>query len=198
MINTNDIKFLTNGYALQTHEAFITAANKEFLAEVVSDKYGEQAVIKGVQTYTKSVDENQLIEIKDNLVETEFNPRVRRCGVIARKIGQYRMYTTDGKKTVATMLQIDDNHVIKYYEPNEYNAAEQPNIKNLKKFGCVLVGAGSADPSLFTKEYCGLFKDSGVIPKRILGRFFVTPDAKLSPGINLDLFIYMYEQRNHF
>lgn len=156
------------------------------MAEVVSDKYGAPAVIKGVQSFTKSVDEKTLVEIKDKLVETEFNARTRRCGLIARKIGIMPMWMNDGKKIVTTMLQVDDNHVIRYYGPEEYNPAQMPNVKNLKKMGCVLVGAGSADPSSFTKEYCGLFKDSGVIPKRILGRFFVTQNAKLLPGINFD------------
>lgn len=94
---------------------------------------------------------------------------------------------SDGTKISTTMLQVDDNHVIKYYAPDEYVPAQQPRIKNIGKFGCILVGAGSADPSLFTKEYCGLFKESGVMPKRYLGRFLVTPSAALLPGTPLNI-----------
>lgn len=157
------------------------------MAEVVSDKYGVPDLIKGVPSYTKSVDEKQLIDIKDKLVESEFHPRIRRCGVIAKKIGLMRMWQSNGKRIVTTMLQVDDNHVIRYYEPNEFNPARKRRVKDPTRLGCILVGAGSADPSLFTKEYCGLFKESGVIPKRVLGRFLVTPNAKLSPGISIIL-----------
>ena len=41
----------------------------------------------------------------------------------------------------------------------------------------VVVGSGSTDPQRFTKDYCGLFTDSGVMPKRHLGRFPVTGNA---------------------
>lgn len=44
------------------------------------------------------------------------------------------------------------------------------------------MGADGCDPSEFTKEYCGIFKNSGVIPKRHLARFFISPDAFIPPG----------------
>jgi large subunit ribosomal protein L3 len=37
----------------------------------------------------------------------------------------------------------------------------------------------------FTKEYCGLFKDSGVMPTKILGRFLISPEAAIQPGTPL-------------
>lgn len=54
----------------------------------------------------------------------------------------------------------------------------------------MLVGAESTDPSKLTKEYCGLFKDSGVMPKKILSRFLISPTAALMPGtpLNVDHF----------
>lgn len=148
---------------------------------MLNDRFGVPTLIRGVQTYPKSVDES-LIEVKQTEKNSEWNKFQRRCGLIARKIGVVPIWRKDGSKISTTMLQIDDNHVIKYFEPNEYNPAQMPRVKNIQKFGCLLVGAGSADPSLFTKEYCGLFKDSGVMPKRHLGRFLVTPNAKLLPG----------------
>lgn len=36
-----------------------------------------------------------------------------------------------------------------------------------------------------TKEYSGVFKESGVIPKRILRRFIISPEAALQPGTPL-------------
>lgn len=46
----------------------------------------------------------------------------------------------------------------------------------------MLLGAEVTDPTTLTKEYCGLFKDSGVLPKKHLARFFVSPDAVLPLG----------------
>jgi len=56
----------------------------------------------------------------------------------------------------------------------------------------------------FTKEYCGLFKDSGVAPTNLLTRFLISPEAALQPGTPLsalhfkvgdyiDVFGYSYE-----
>lgn len=109
-------------------------------------------------------------------------------------------------------FQVIDNHVIKYTPAEEHftRIHKQPIIKN--KLGCLLVGAESIDPQYvckssnflwtefencrtfylaycndfqFTKEYCGLFNDSGVMPKRQLMRFFITPNAALQPGTKL-------------
>lgn len=50
-----------------------------------------------------------------------------------------------------------------------------------------MVGAESTDPSMLTKEYCGLFKDSGVMPKKILARFIISPSSALQPGTPLNV-----------
>lgn len=80
-----------------------------------------------------------------------------------------------------------DNHVIKYYSPEEYNPPRKRIERIYNKRACLLLGAESADPTLFTKEYCGIFKDSGVIPKKYLSRFFVSPDAALPPGTPISI-----------
>lgn len=148
---------------------------------MLNDQFGVPKLIKGIQTYPKSVNES-LVNV-EKIEQQDWNKLQRRCGLIGRKIGVVPMWRKDGSKMMTTMLQIDDNHVIKYFDPSQYNPAQAPRVKNLKKFGCLLVGAGSTDPSLFTKEYCGLFKDSGVMPKRHLGRFLITPGAELLPGL---------------
>lgn len=50
-----------------------------------------------------------------------------------------------------------------------------------------MVGAESTDPTMLTKDYCGLFKDSGVMPKKVLSRFIVSPTAQLLPGTPLNV-----------
>ena len=77
--------------------------------------------------------------------------------------------------------------MIKYIPPNEYEPTQKPRVKNVKKFGCLVVGAECTDPSLLTKEYCGLFQESGVMPTKILSRFLVTDDARLNPATPLNV-----------
>ncbi|XP_060518564.1 large ribosomal subunit protein uL3m [Cylas formicarius] len=146
-------------------DELITAENKTFLKEIVEDKMieatkNESPMISGI----------------------DWNPRFQRTGVLAKKIGIYPMWMKNGTKMLTTLLQILDNHVIKYYSPEEYDQPRKRPTKIYNKKGCLLLGAEATDPSMFTKEYCGLFKDSGVIPKRYLARFFISPDAALPLG----------------
>lgn len=86
------------------------------------------------------------------------------------------------------------------------------------KYGALVVGAESADPQevcvrlyncwykyltggpfnyilviicfQFTKNYCGLFRDSGLPPKRKLARFLISPQAVLPAGTPLTAMHY--------
>lgn len=84
-------------------------------------------------------------------------------------------------------MKILDNHVIKYYAPDEFDPPRKRSERVYTKKGCLLLGAEGADPSTFTREYCGLFKESGVIPKKFVGRFFVSPDAVIPIGTLLNV-----------
>lgn len=171
----------------------MTKENKEFLSEVLHDRHGLPTIVNGVYTYPKSVigeNENSLLKMKQ-IEPKEFNSKSRRCGLLARKIGVVPLWKKNGTRILTTMLQVDDNHVIRYIPPEEYVARQrQETWKENGKFACLLVGASSCDPSLFTKAYCGLFAKSGVLPKRHLSRFNITPDAELLPGTPLNV--------NHF
>ena len=46
-------------------------------------------------------------------------------------------------------------------------------------FGVQTVGALSCDPQRFSNEYSGLFTKAGILPKRKLTRYFVTPNAAI-------------------
>ncbi|XP_055913794.1 39S ribosomal protein L3, mitochondrial [Eupeodes corollae] len=167
------------------HDDNITPENKVFVKEIIHDTFGPPAIIKGVQTYDQT---NKLSLLKaEEQVNVEWTPQVRRTGLLARKIGQYPLWLKNGRRIRTTLLQVVDNHVIKYVPPEEYQPTRVPKVTNIKKFGCLLVGAESADPSLLTKEYCGLFKDSGVMPKKNIARFLVTPSAAINPGTRLDV-----------
>ncbi|EDV46966.1 uncharacterized protein LOC6550649 [Drosophila erecta] len=158
----------------------MTAENKQFINEVGTDNFGVPAVKKDNLVKTAEPSANEAV----------WTPNLRRCGVIARKIGQYPLWLKNGERIRTTLLQIADNHVIKYIPPEEYLPAQVPKIANLHKRGCILVGSETTNPALLTKEYAGIFRNSGVLPKKNLARFIVSPEAQLEAGTPLSV--------NHF
>jgi len=159
----------------------LTLENKQFLDEVVSDRLQ-------VQRQCRQTSSPLLVE---PWALGERQERSRRTGVIAQKIGVYPHYTKGGVKFLTTLLQVVDNHVIKYHSPEEYAETEQgkkrfrKQLKLTGRMGCLVVGAESSDPRLYTKDYCGLFNEAGVLPKKKLSRFFITGDAAIQPGTPL-------------
>lgn len=169
------------------HDEMLTPENTAFVKEVLHTKYGPAAVIKGVLTYNQSQNQN-LIQTEE-LPPVKWEPGLKRTGVIAKKIGQYPLWKKDGTKIRTTLLQVIDNHVIRYIPPEEFHPQNEPKTMRYwkKPYGCLLVGAQSCDPSIFTKDYCGLFNGSGVLPKQHLCRFIVSPEARLLPGTPLNV-----------
>ncbi|ENN76192.1 hypothetical protein HUJ04_002338 [Dendroctonus ponderosae] len=151
-------------------EENLTQENRDFLAEIVDDKL-KQCTEKSKQIVTSPV---------------PWTPKLQRTGVIAKKIGIYPLWLKNGTRIQTTLLQVLDNHVIRYYTPEEYEPVQQLRPRVYNKKGCLLVGAELGDPSTFTREYCGLFKESGVLPTKLLGRFFVSPDASLPQGTTIN------------
>lgn len=148
----------------------------------MSDRYGAPTIVNGITKYPLGAnDDSILIKLKE-MNEKNWTKTTRRSGVIARKIGNVPLWTKDGKKILTTMLQVEDNHVIKYIPPGDFHPTQIPKHVELNKFGCLLIGACGTDPSMFTKAYCGIFENSGVAPKKYLGRFIITPNAALLPG----------------
>ncbi|VUZ52486.1 unnamed protein product [Hymenolepis diminuta] len=128
----------------------------------------------------------------------------QRCGLVGLKLGIYPMWTKDGRKVNCTILQIPDNHAMRYVPPSDLDKylslkdprgywltnRHVPSWVNQRRWGLQLVGAMSADPAEFTPEWCGLFTSLGIPPKRKISRFLVSPDAALEPGTPLTI--------NHF
>uniref|UniRef100_A0A1B6D6R8 Large ribosomal subunit protein uL3m n=2 Tax=Clastoptera arizonana TaxID=38151 RepID=A0A1B6D6R8_9HEMI len=164
------------------HNENLTQENKEFVKEIVHDKFGPPAIISGISTY-------QINSPLKNapLSKGDWKPKTRRTGLIGRKIGIYPMWDKNGKIIWTTLVQIVDNHVVKYTPPEEYVPTPSPKLKYREnnRYGCLLVGAESVDPQCYTKEYSGLFAKAGLMPKRVLGRFFISPEAAIQPGTPL-------------
>ncbi|XP_049869462.1 39S ribosomal protein L3, mitochondrial [Pectinophora gossypiella] len=157
-------------------EDMLTQENKQFVEEVLQDRLSAQATL-----------ESPLAKAEPQ-AEAIWTPYTRRTGVIARKIGNYPLWSKDGKKMHTTLLQVVDNHVIKYIPPQELNPMlERKPVyrEHGRKLGCLLVGAETVDPTTVTKDYCGLFNAVGMLPKKHLFRFFVSPSAVLPTGTPL-------------
>ncbi|XP_043067287.1 large ribosomal subunit protein uL3m isoform X2 [Drosophila bipectinata] len=160
----------------------ITSENKVFINQLVRDNYSEPDVFQNF-----NIDEQNLMNAEASFSPSIVNSQNRRCGTIARKIGEYPLWLNNGEKIRTTLLQIMDNHIISYIPPEKYSPAHFPNVHNFNKFGCLLVGAGNVNPVWLTKEYSGIFQESKVMPKKILARFLVSPEAALQPGTVLNV-----------
>ncbi|XP_014478809.1 PREDICTED: 39S ribosomal protein L3, mitochondrial-like [Dinoponera quadriceps] len=156
----------------------LTEDSKEFLQEVIQDKYGLLHAEPGMNPSPLKLDPIEPV--------TKWVPGMKRTGLIAKKIGVYPLWLKNGTRVTSTLLQVVDNEVVKYIPPEKfYPVIGKKPIQIKKRLGCLVVGAENIDPQLITKEYSGIFKDSGVIPKRILRRFMISPKAALQPGTPL-------------
>nr|CAG4650205.1 EOG090X07HN [Sida crystallina] len=151
---------------LQKPSEPITRENQSFIQEVVQDKYSQISPIKGLE-----------------VAQSSWDVKTARTGVIAKNIGRYPLWKKDGTKVLCTLLQVLDNHVIKYIPPEEYAQSivgrKRPSTRRPK--GCLVVGAEATNPEKFTKQYCQLFAESGLMPKKRLARFLITSNAVLPP-----------------
>ncbi|KAL0118596.1 hypothetical protein PUN28_009341 [Cardiocondyla obscurior] len=154
----------------------LTNDNQQFLNEVVQDTYVSPTI-------------NTNSPLKEDPIEptVEWKVGMQRTGLIAKKIGIYPLWLKNGKKVSSTLLQIVDNEVVKYIPPEKFFPviSKTPSIQVKNRRGCLIIGAENIDPQLITKEYYGIFNDTGVQPKRILRRFIVSREAALQPGTPL-------------
>lgn len=157
----------------------LTKDNQEFLKEVTQDKYDSPNVEYGMNNSPLKIDPIEPV--------TKWRPGLRRTGLIAKKIGVYPLWLKNGKKVSSTLFQIVDNEVVKYMPPEKFYPVKSSKapIQIKRRRGCLVVGAENIDPQKITKEYYGIFNNAGVMPKRILRRFIISPEAALQPGTPL-------------
>lgn len=145
----------------------ISPENVQFIKQVVEENYKDSPLkVKPVE-------------------RVEWNPLIRRSGVLCRKIGVHPQYTLNGERIMGTLLQVCDNHIIKCFDKTEYAKTKEGAEKGYGKFGCVVVGGENLDPMKLTASYIGLFTESGVHPKRKLARFRISQQSLLEPGTPL-------------
>lgn len=79
----------------------MTQENREFIKEIVHDKYGPPAIISGISTYQVN---SPLKEAP--LSKGVWQPRSRRTGLIGRKIGICPIWDNNGKLMWTTLVQV--------------------------------------------------------------------------------------------
>jgi len=150
----------------------ISRENKEFLTSYLEDQYPLEKLQKS--------------PLRDEKWERqEWTTKSMRTGVLAVKIGSIPQWTKDGRRFHTTMLQVLDNHVIRYSPPEKFSKSAGFKSKWSSRTGSVVVGALSCSPEQFSPQYNALFKEAGLPPKRRLTRFLVTPDAAIQAGTPL-------------
>lgn len=152
---------------LQKANDALTPENTDFIKEVIQDKYSKISPIKG-----------------GDITVTEWTPKTIRTGVIAKNLGIYPLWKTDGTKVQCTLLQVLDNHVVRYIPPEDKKRSLRGKVATRaarKNKGYLVVGAEATSPEKFTKVYSQLFAEAGLMPKKRLVRFLITPDAALPP-----------------
>lgn len=92
----------------QIHEDYITPENKDFIKEIVHDRFGPPSIIKGVQTYKTNISIDSKNEGTQEIAkdQQQWTVTTRRTGLIAKKIGQYPLWLKDGTKIRTTLLQV--------------------------------------------------------------------------------------------
>jgi len=154
----------------------VSKENKEFLQALLTEQY-EGPLKKELAPFSSG----------------EWTMWSRRCGVLATKIGVQPIWLKDGRRIITTLLHVTDCHVVRVTTRDKYLDSYMGEkdgrpcytgpgrAKGSEMVAMVVVGSGSTDPQKFTKDYCGLFTDSGVMPKRHLARFPVTSNSVGSP-----------------
>ena len=81
-------------------EDMLTQENRDFIEEVKQDKLSLQ---QKLESPILKHDQQELVQ---------WDPQTRRVGLIARKIGNYPLWSKDGKKFQTTLLQVLTNTLV--------------------------------------------------------------------------------------
>ena len=98
-----------------------------------------------------------------------------RTGLLAEKLGMFRVFTEDGGHVPVTVLQVRDCEVV---------SARRPDRDG---YSAVQIGFGRAKAKRVTKSMRGHFAKAGVVPKARLAEFRVSEDALLDAGTALSV-----------
>ncbi|CAM9881619.1 unnamed protein product [Scytosiphon promiscuus] len=108
-----------------------------------------------------------------NFETREWDPSLRRTGVLAMKVGSMAIFDSWGMRHPVTVLQLDECEVVqvKTWETDGYTSLQ--------------LGVGERKWKNVNKAEAERFRQAGLLPKRKLMEFRVSPEALLPVGFQL-------------
>ncbi|XP_042362550.1 39S ribosomal protein L3, mitochondrial [Plectropomus leopardus] len=144
-------------------EEHLTKDNQEYMRKNMAEEYRRQT-------------DEKLNPLKDEPWQRhEWTEGSRRVGLVAVKLGMAPIWTKTGERLVATMLQVQDCHVIKHLSKEEFNGHT----------AALVVGGKNVSPFYRSEEEMEMFRNAGVPPKQKLTTFKVSDNALIKPGTPL-------------
>ncbi|XP_037651842.1 39S ribosomal protein L3, mitochondrial [Sebastes umbrosus] len=141
----------------------LTEDNQEYMRKSMAQEYRSQTADK-------------LNPLKDEPWQRhEWSEGSRRVGLVAVKLGMAPIWTKTGERHVATMLQVQDCHVIKHLSKEEYDGHT----------AALLVGGKNVSPFHRSDGEMEMFRNAGVPPKQKVTTFKVSDNAIVKPGTPL-------------
>ncbi|XP_036188519.1 39S ribosomal protein L3, mitochondrial isoform X4 [Myotis myotis] len=104
-----------------------------------------------------------------------WEPGSSRVGLVAVKLGMMPFWTKDGQKHVATLLQVQDCHVLRY----------TPKENNDGKMAALTVGGKTVSRFYKSTSRLEFYQELGLPPKQKIKIFRVTDNAVIKPGTPL-------------
>ncbi|CAL1584552.1 unnamed protein product [Knipowitschia caucasica] len=144
-------------------EEHLTKGNQEYMRKITAEEY-------------RKLTADRLNPLKDEpWPRQQWTEGSKRVGLVAVKLGMVPVWTKTGERHVATMLQVQDCHVIKYISKDE----------NDGDTAALLVGGKNVSPFYRTESQMEIFRNAGVPPKQKLTSFRVSDNAIIKPGTPL-------------
>lgn len=144
-------------------EEHLTEDNQEYMRKIIAEDY-------------RKLTAERLNPLKDEpWPRHEWTEGSKRVGLIAVKLGMVPIWTKTGERHVATMLQVQDCHVVKYLSKEEYDGHT----------AVLLVGGKNVSPFHRSESQIEMFRNAGVPPKQKVSTFSVSDNAIIKPGTPL-------------
>ncbi|XP_029023112.1 39S ribosomal protein L3, mitochondrial [Betta splendens] len=144
-------------------EENLTEDNQEYMRKTIAEDYLKQTAEK-------------LNPLKDEPWQrNEWTEGSRRVGLVAVKLGMAPIWTKTGERHVATLLQVQDCHILKHLTKEQYDG----------RTAALLVGGKNVSPFHRTEKEMEIFRDAGVPPKQKVTVFRVSDNALIKPGTPL-------------
>lgn len=144
-------------------EEHLTEENQDYMRKIMAEEYRKQT-------------KEKLFPLKDEpWPRQEWTEGSRRVGLVAVKLGMVPIWTKSGEKHVATMLQVQDCHVIKHLSKEDYDGHT----------AALLVGGKNVSPFYRSESEMEMFRNAGVPPKQKVVTFKISDNALVKPGTPL-------------